>query len=87
MTNAQIQKLIPGTLIVNGRRVYTNHLSTLTKTGHATWTVERYGDKYTIEGGKRAGGRRNEWYVDSPTWNGSAHCTSLVDALRMLDNQ
>ena len=85
MTNAQIQKLIPGTLIVNGRRVYTKHLSNLKKIGRATWTVERYCDTYTIEGGKLAGGRRNEWYVDSPTWNSSAQCASLVDALRMLD--
>lgn len=87
MTNAQTKKLIPGTLIVNGRRVYTSHLSNLKKTGRATWTVERYCNTYTIEGGKQAGGTSRDWFVDSPTWNGSIHCTSLVDALRVIDNQ
>jgi len=85
MTNTEIQKLIPGTLIVSGRRVYTTHLSNFQKPGPYTWTVERYGNTFTIEGGKRAGGTSRDWFVDSPTFNGSIACTSLVDAIRMID--
>lgn len=41
---------------------------------------------FRIEGGRHAGGSSRDWFVDSDRWNGSIHCTSIADALRMLEN-
>jgi hypothetical protein len=72
-------------LDVNGRSRYFEHLSNLERVTRSTWTVERAGRVYRIEGGKHAGGTRREWFVDGGGFTGSINCTSLMDALRMLD--
>lgn len=40
---------------------------------------------YTIEGGKHFGGSKRDWFVDGKDFKGSIACTSVIDALRMLD--
>jgi hypothetical protein len=45
----------------------------------------RNGVSYRIEGGRHAGGRRTEWFVDTPAWGKPIVCKSVLDSLRMLD--
>jgi len=70
---------------INARRVFVNHLTDFKRITKNAYTVMRYGTKYTISGGKHAGGRRNEWFVECKEWNAPIICTSVVDAIKMLD--
>lgn len=70
---------------VNGRKFYPEHLTNFRQITKSTWTVYRGDTKYTIEGGRHAGGRRGEWFVDFGRGGKPVQCTSLMDALRMLD--
>jgi hypothetical protein len=70
---------------VNGRTKYFDHLQDLVQVSRYEWTVKRNDTVYTIYGGKHAGGRRNEWYVETQEWNKPIQTESLVDSLTMLD--
>ena len=74
-----------GEMKVNGRRFYFDHLANLKRVSRSRWTVERHGVEYRIEGGRHAGGSRREWFVEGGAFNGPIDCTSLVDALRLLE--
>jgi hypothetical protein len=71
---------------VNGRERYFNYLSDLKRVSgsKSRWTVKRLDTEYHIEGGKHAGGRRNEWFVDG-VGSKAIYTTSLMDSLRLLD--
>ena len=73
-----------GRFKINGRLYFFGILSNLTRVSKSLWTVERRGVEYRIEGGRHAGGTSREWWLDGPQFNGSIDCTSLVDALRLL---
>lgn len=89
MTNLQKQL---GGISVNGRVRYFDRITDLKRAGRAAWTVvhKGTGGTYRIEGGRHAGGTRRDWFLDGPftaTGTGqSIHCTSLTDALRVLEN-
>lgn len=70
----------------NGRTRYFNRITSVTKTGTATWIAVRNGVEYRIEGGKKAGGSARDWFLDAPGWIKSINCTSLVDALNVVEN-
>jgi hypothetical protein len=70
---------------VNGRLHFYEHLSNFKRVDKGWYTVEHHGVEYQIEGGKHAGGSRRDWFVTSIDWCEAIGCTSLVDALKMLD--
>jgi hypothetical protein len=70
---------------VNGRTKFFTHLQDLVQVSRYEWTVKRSDVTYTIFGGKHSGGRRNEWYVETQSWNKPIQTTSLVDSLNLLD--
>jgi hypothetical protein len=74
-----------GGIKVNGRIRFYDHLVNFKRVNRSTWTVERNGQTYRIEGGRHAGGTSREWFLDGGSFNGSILCTSLVDALRLLE--
>jgi hypothetical protein len=74
-----------GAMNVNGRRFYFQRLANLKRVSRSRWTVERNGLVFQIEGGRHAGGTRRDWFLDGPLFTGSIDCTSLVDALRLLE--
>jgi len=61
------------------------NLSDFRSVGPGRFTVTRRGDAYQIEGGKRAGGGRGDWFLDGPAFNQTIRCMSVRDALRLLD--
>jgi hypothetical protein len=73
------------TIKINGRVRYYDHLSDFAKLSPSRYAVRRNATEYTIEGGKRAGGTAREWFVDASEWTKPIFCTSLVDALNLLD--
>jgi hypothetical protein len=79
-----------GAMKVNGRTKYYDHLKNLKRVPgtKSRWTVEHKGTglTYHIEGGKHAGGRRDEWFVDGGDINGTINTSSLVDSLNLLEN-
>lgn len=70
---------------VNGRTRYFDNLNGLEKVSPSTYIVYRHEVKYRIEGGKHAGGTKNEWFVDTAEWSNPIFCTSLMDALNLLE--
>lgn len=70
---------------VNGILRFFDHLENFQKISLSTYIVYRNDVEYRIEGGKHAGGTRREWFVDSANWTKAIFCTSLMDALRMID--
>jgi hypothetical protein len=70
---------------INGRHRFYDHLHDLEQVSSYEYTVYRNSTKYTIFGGKKAGGRRNEWFVECEQWRDPIYTTSLVDSLKLLD--
>jgi hypothetical protein len=70
---------------INGRNYYFNYLNSLVQVGPGNFTVNRHSTQYEIFGGKKAGGRRNEWYLTKKEWASPIPCNSLVDALTVLE--
>ncbi len=75
-------------LKVNGRSKYYVFLSHLTAVGKGCYVVRRAGnpEPFHIEGGKKAGGTRRDWFVDHPSFRHTIKATSLVDALNLIDS-
>jgi len=69
----------------NGRTRYFVHLFGFQKIGEFTYTVRRNDIEYTIFGGRKAGGRRNEWFVTSKEWDKPIYTSSLVGSLNLLE--
>lgn len=70
---------------VNGRLRFFDHVEALRRVSKSRWVATRHGVEYQIEGGKHAGGTSRDWWVDGANWSGSIDCTSLMDAMRLLD--
>jgi hypothetical protein len=78
--------LFPGEIRVHGRIRFFRHVQSVTRTGPGRYTVAAGArGTFQIEGGRHAGGGRRDWFVDSRHWDGSIRCTSLMDALRLID--
>jgi hypothetical protein len=77
-----------GGINVNGRVKFYSRLTNLKRVSRSTWTVEHTGTglTYRIEGGRHAGGTSREWMLDGGDFTGVIDCTSLVDALHLLEN-
>jgi len=82
MTETQIKL---GGIRVNGRVRYFNHVSNLRRVGKSQWTIERHGVEFRVEGGRHAGGTSRQWYLDGGFLYSTIRCTSLMAALRMLE--
>lgn len=51
-------------VMVNGRvAAYAQRISEITKHGSYTWKGMANGKEFEIFGGKKSGGRKNEWFV------------------------
>lgn len=75
-------------VIVNGRHYYLPRLVTVVATGTYSFRVEhRNGETFNVWGGKASGGASNQWYIDGNGQEGRSdiRCTSLVDALKLLN--
>ena len=81
------KKLKEELIKVNGRTRYYTHLSSLKSHGDGKYSVNRYSKTYRIEGGKKAGGRRTDWWIDHEDFKkGGLKVKSLKNALDELDN-
>jgi hypothetical protein len=71
---------------INGRRRYFNRVSAvrLTAPGRYEVTTEHHGT-FTVEGGRKAGGSRRDWFLESASWNRPIQCSSLMDAVRVIE--
>ena len=70
---------------INGRAKFFNRIKSVTKIAAARYAVETYANgSFHVEGGKKSGGGRNEWFLDG-FGSSPINCTSLLDALRCID--
>ena len=69
---------------INGRAYFFGRVISARSVG-AAYHVETFHGTYTIDGGKRGGGSRRDWFVTGEHINPAIVCTSVVDALRLLD--
>lgn len=51
------------TIKINGRALYPNRITKLSKVGSGKWVGEASGYSFTIIGGRASGGAANEWFV------------------------
>jgi len=65
------------------RGVYYDNLYDFTQVAPGKFTVRRGQNVYRIEGGKRIGGSRRDWFLEGPDLS-STPCTSIHDALRLV---
>ena len=72
---------------INGRTHMFNRVRSLKKVAPAKWEAVATHGTYLIEGGKKAGGSRRDWFLDGSdetALRGTIRCTSLTDALSLL---
>jgi hypothetical protein len=71
---------------INGRSFYLPHLVSISQGDYSYEfkVTHQNGMTFVVWGGKASGGSADQWYCDWP--NGKkAKCSSLVDALKMLN--
>ena len=73
-------------LIINGRTHYSTILSNFEKHRKGVYSVYRRNVVYMIEGGKALGGSRTDWFITGDGFNKPVICTSIMDAIRVLEN-
>lgn len=73
---------------INGRLQFFRRIETVTGS-RGKFAVKAAHGEFRVEGGKRAGGTRRDWFLDwsldGEDFCKSIHCTSLMDALRVID--
>lgn len=84
MTKSERAKELGG-FVINGRMFFFHRISSFTKLGNGKFEAVRNGTTYRIEGGKKAGGSRTDWFIDADGWSKSINCTSLIDALNVIN--
>jgi len=72
------------TVTVNGRKRFFSRITSVRKVG-AAFHVDTFHGAYTIDGGKRGGGSARDWFVAGKYINPAIACTSVMDALRLLE--
>lgn len=71
---------------VNGRDHHLPRIESVDQVDTYSFRVtHRNKQQFLVWGGKKSGGHSNQWFVDGWPNGGSIKCTSLVDALKMLD--
>ncbi len=74
-------------VIVNGRQVLVSRITEINKQRPGHYTGKAGDHDFHIEGGFAAGGGKNDWFVSCPTfWTGYISATSLVDAIKLIEN-
>ena len=73
-----------GTFKINGRTRFYRRITSVQKVKHA-FVVATYHGEYTIDGGKKGGGTRRDWFVEGTNIHPAIACTSVLDALNLLD--
>jgi hypothetical protein len=72
------------TVTINGRKRHFSRITSVRRVG-AAYHVETFHGTYTIDGGKRCGGSRSDWFVSGAHIRDCISCTSVLDALRLLE--
>jgi hypothetical protein len=75
-------------LKINGRTRFFEHIESVTmdRRGHYTVKSVKGTRTHHVEGGRAAGGSPRDWFLDGDHLNKSIRCTSLMDALRIINN-
>jgi len=88
MSTAIIGKNKHGSRVVrvNDANYYLDRIQSITvrPNGYEFDVTHRNGQTFVVWGGKKSGGGVRQWYCDWST-GGSSKCTSLVDALKLID--
>lgn len=72
---------------INGKQYFFDRIRFINELNNHMWGGQTLsGVSFKVEGGKKAGGSARDWFLDVEGWKGSIHCTSLVDALRTINN-
>ena len=72
---------------VNGRlTMFARRITEVRNVRPGKWEGVANGSKFTIEGGKHAGGASNEWWLDWEGYLNNYTCSSAVEALHTIEN-
>jgi len=72
-------------LTINGHLQFSRSVAALkqTRPGHYEGATNN-GTPFVIEGGKKFGGGRKDWFCDIS--GDSYNCTSIIDAIKLIDS-
>lgn len=71
---------------VNGRKRFVHRITALRKISPSRYEGIAQGAKFAIEGGRHGGGTRRDWFLDWDTvFNSTLHCTSIADAINVIE--
>ncbi len=75
------------TIRLNGRKHYYNRIEAFTKVAPGEYAVQRrsFPEPFKVWGGRKSGGSRTDWWLEHPTWAKPITCSSVVDALNLLE--
>jgi len=74
-------------VILNGRLLFYSRIRDFKKVAPGKYVGRRHDREFTIEGGRKLGGTRRDWFLEMPGYFDRAlHCTSVKDALDLLEN-
>lgn len=73
------------TVTINGRKRFFSRI-TVVRRVHNAYYVNTFHGAYTIDGGRKLGGSARDWFVEGEHINPAIHCSSVMDALRLLEN-
>jgi len=87
---------IPGytAITLNGRTRHFRRITSLKMIVRGRYDIEtnsEFWGKCTLEGGRSRGGKRSDWFLETNIGEANRnpkamHCTSVMDALNMIEN-
>ena len=70
---------------VNGRIEFTERVSSVRKVRKGIYEAISNNQTYLIEGGRELGGTSRDWFMSGPGFVKHVNCTSVADAIRVLE--
>ena len=75
-----------GAIRINGRLTFLHRITELNKIDSSHYTGIAQGSPFTVEGGKKLGGGRNDWFLDWSALGGkSIYVRGIADAIQLIE--
>lgn len=71
--------------MITYKKRFFSRASAVTKTADGRYTIIHDAGTFTVDGGTKLGGSKSEWFLAGPTIADSILCTSVLDALSLLE--
>jgi hypothetical protein len=71
---------------INGRTKFLRRVVSVQQVKKGRYVVEtRHNGTFRVEGGRHSGGSARDWFLETDGWDKAIVCTSLVDAINVIE--